>query len=170
MALAVNESSGSLRFAAARLAWLCTLVAFLTACGTEPEPSLVYSLARVGQPLPAPTDAARWPDGTLRVIEALEGRLTLSVGGSFKYELRSRRTVDGVPVEDLGWAEVSGVYERTDSTLIAQVHIQGPFGRVPSTLIYDVSDSGRVLRGAQGFGRVYEWVLVDSDQAPIKRR
>lgn len=95
MALAVNESSGSLRFATARLAWLCTLVAFLTACGTEPEPSLVYSLARV----PAPTDAARWPDGTLRVIEALEGRLTLSADGSFKYEIRSRRTVDGVPVE-----------------------------------------------------------------------
>ena len=160
---AVTQSGGSLRFAAPRLAWLCTVVAFLSACGaTEPEPSLVYSLARVAsQPLPAPMDAARWQDGTLRVIEALEGRITLFDDGSFKYETLARRTVDGVPVEDLGWRRLSGVYERSDSTVIARFDgVRDVLGHpLAYTVAYHVLDSGRVLRGTQGFGRVYEWVL-----------
>ncbi|NIM50649.1 MAG: hypothetical protein GTN78_03600 [Gemmatimonadales bacterium] len=169
---AITQDSGSLLFAGPRLTWLCTVVAFLSACGaTEPEPPLVYSLARVaGQPLPAPMDAARWSDGTLRVIEALEGRLTLFGDGSFKYEKLARRTVDGVPVEDLGWRRHSGVYERTDSTVIARFDgARDVLGR-PSvyTVTYRVSDSGRVLRGTQAFGRVYEWVLVDPDRASVQ--
>ena len=108
------------------------------------------------------TDAALWPDGKAHEILVLEGRLTLCTDGSFKQEIHSRRAVDGVPTEDLGWHTVSGTYKRGDSTLVARA--EGV--RVPVT--YDMSDGGRVLTGApiQPAGRgimistvTYEWVL-----------
>ncbi len=163
-----RKPCGSRRFAAVGLA---SLLALLGACGdgTEPEPPLVYALAQVaGQALPAPMDAARWPDGTDRDIEALEGRLTLFSDGSFEYGTHAQRTVDGVPYEDLGWKWLSGAYERTDSTVIAHFDgVRDVVGRPwDYTVTYHVSDSGRVLTGTQGFGRVYVWVLVEAEESP----
>lgn len=154
-------------FTGRRLGFLCAVLGFLSACGaTIFEPPLEYSLARVGdQPLPAAVDAARWPDGTLRVIEVMKGRMKLLNDYSFQYETLMRRTVDGVPVEDLGWTTLSGVYERTDSTVVARFSgVRDVLGRpLPYTVAYYVLDSGRVLRGTQGFGNVYAWERVGHD-------
>jgi hypothetical protein len=116
----------------------------------------VYLLATIrNEPLPAPMDAMRLPDGRRQLLEVTEGVLTLSASGRFRQDLKARRVIDGTIVEELS-GSLSGTYVRSQQEVWASfTDAQG----VPWQFRWQVYDSGRVLRGPEFNSWVYEYHL-----------
>jgi hypothetical protein len=128
----------------------------LSSCNPPAEPMevLEYQLVRIAnRPLPAPMFSGGTEDGKLLSLVVLEATMTLTGDGRYRKHTRAQRTLDGEVLEELE-RTLEGTYTRTDQRVTVQfVDAQG----YPSTFIYDVFDSGRVLRGLESFSWMYEY-------------
>jgi hypothetical protein len=136
---------------AARTLSVAALVGFTGACGLfENRVIESYTLTHInGNALPAAYASVQVAGGGTHETQAVQGALRIFEDGSFDKEKVWRGVLNGVPDTSTTTSRWTGRVQRGDT--LREIHFTDERG-APTTFVYVLSDSGRVLRGIEYLG------------------